>query len=97
MCDLVYEGEGPALLNTAGDGVVVPPFGLFDADDGLPNHYKIVSNGTERVLGSKEVGGGVNPGDHIICLSSGGGGYGQPEHRDEGAARWDRKNGYVTG
>ena len=36
MCDLVYEGEGPALLNTAGDGVVVPPFGLFGAADGLP-------------------------------------------------------------
>ena len=51
VCDLVYEGEGPARLNTAGDGVVVPPFGLFGADDGLPHHYTIMSNGTERVLG----------------------------------------------
>ena len=97
VCDLVYEGEGPALLNTAGDGVVVPPFGLFGADDGLPHHYKIVSNGTERVLGSKEVGVVVNPGDHIVCLSSGGGGFGQPENRDEDAMKWDLKNGYVTG
>ena len=97
VCDLVYEGEGPALLNTAGDGVVVPPFGLFGATDGLPHHYKIVSNGSERVLGSKEVGVVVNPGDHIICLSSGGGGYGQPEDRDKDAAMWDLKNGYVTG
>ena len=53
VCDLVYEGEGPALLNTAGDGIVVPPFGLFGATDGLPHHYKIVNNGTERVLGSQ--------------------------------------------
>jgi len=97
VCDLVYEGDGPALLNTAGDGVVVPPFGLFGAMDGLPHHYKITSSGTERVLGSKEVGVVVNPGDHIICLSSGGGGYGQEEDRDEGAAAWDLKNGYVTG
>ena len=97
VCDLVYEGEGPALLNTAGDGVVVPPFGLFGAADGLPHHYKIVSNGTERVLGSKEVGVVVNPGDHIVCLSSGGGGFGQPENRDEDAMKWDLKNGYVTG
>ena len=97
VCDLVYEGEGPALLNTAGDGVVVPPFGLFGADDGLPHHYKIVSNGTERVLGSKEVGVVVNPGDHIICLSSGGGGYGQSENRDQSSVDWDLKNGYVTG
>ena len=96
VCDLIYEGEGPALLNTAGDGVVVPPFGLFGATDGLPHHYKITSNGTERVLGSKEVGVVVNPGDHIICLSSGGGGYGEAEDRDEGAAAWDLKNGYVT-
>ena len=96
VCDLIYEGEGPALLNTAGDGIVVPPFGLFGGTDGLPHHYKIVSNGTNRVLGSKEVGVVVNPGDHIVCLSSGGGGYGQPERRDEGAATWDLKNGYVT-
>jgi N-methylhydantoinase B len=48
-------------------------------------------------LGSKEVGVVVNPGDHIICLSSGGGGYGQPGNRDEDAALWDLKNGYVTG
>ena len=97
VCDLVYEGEGPALLNTAGDGVVVPPFGLFGATDGLPHHYKIVYGGAERVLGSKEVGVVVNPGDHIVCLSSGGGGYGQPENRDKDASIWDLKNGYVTG
>ena len=97
VCDLVYEGEGPALLNTAGDGVVVPPFGLFGATDGLPHHYMIVSNSGERVLGSKEVEVVVNPGDHIVCLSSGGGGYGQPENRDKDALIWDLKNGYVTG
>ena len=97
VCDLVYEGVGPALLNTAGDGIVVPPFGLFGATDGLPHHYTIASNGSERVLGSKEVGVVVNPGDHIICLSSGGGGYGQSEDRDDDASTWDLKNGYVTG
>ena len=96
VCDLVYEGDGPALLNTAGDGIVVPPFGLFGAADGLPHHYKIVSNGTDRVLGSKEVGVLVNPGDHIICLSSGGGGYGQPQNRARDASQWDLKNGYAT-
>ena len=96
VCDLVYEGEGTALLNTAGDGIVVPPFGLFGASDGLPHHYKIVSGGSDRVLRSKEVGVVVNPGDHIVCLSSGGGGYGQPENRDKDASTWDLKNGYVT-
>ena len=96
VCDLVYEGDGPALLNTAGDGIVVPPFGLFGAADGMPHHYKIVSNGSEQVLGSKETGVVVSPGDHIVCLSSGGGGYGKHEERDAEAREWDLKNGYVT-
>jgi N-methylhydantoinase A/oxoprolinase/acetone carboxylase beta subunit/N-methylhydantoinase B/oxoprolinase/acetone carboxylase alpha subunit len=97
ICDLVYEGTEPALLNTAGDGIVVPPFGLFGADPGLPHDYKILSDGAERLLGSKEVGVVVNPGDHVYCLSSGGGGYGEPGERDEAAREWDLKNGYVSG
>ena len=95
ICDLVYEGEGPARLNTAGDGIVVPPFGLFEGQDGLPHDYKILSNGSERSLGSKETEVKVNPGDHVYCLSSGGGGYGNPSDRSLAADEWDRKNGYV--
>ena len=96
VCDLIYEGAGPALLNTAGDGVIVPPFGLFGAADGLPHRYRIESGSTKRPLGSKEVGVVVNPGDHIVCLSSGGGGYGAPDRREMSATDWDLKNGYVT-
>ena len=95
ICDLVYEGEGPALLNTAGDGIVVAPFGLFDGEDGLPHDYKILSNGSERPLGSKETEVVVNPGDHVYCLSSGGGGYGNPSERSQAALDWDRRNGYA--
>ena len=95
ICDLVYEGEGPALLNTAGDGIVVPPFGLFGGENGLPHDYMILSNGSERPLGSKETEVVVNPGDHVYCLSSGGGGYGKPSDRSQAADEWDRRNGYV--
>ena len=97
VCDLVYEGGDTALLNTAGDGVIVPPFGLFGAGPGLPHTYKIVFNHSERVLGSKETGVAVNPGDRIVCLSSGGGGFGDPATRDQLARDWDLRNGYVTG
>ena len=93
---MVYQGEGPALLNTAGDGIVVPPFGLFDGEDGLPHDYKILSNGSERPLGSKETEVVVYPGDHVYCLSSGGGGYGDPSERSQEAEDWDRRNGYVV-
>ena len=83
-------------MNTAGDGVVVPPFGLFGGSPGLPHRYSLVSKGEERVLGSKETGIPVSPGDHIIALSSGGGGYGDPKKRDENSLIWDEKNGYVS-
>jgi N-methylhydantoinase B len=83
-------------MNTAGDGVVVPPFGLFGGSPGLPHRYSLVSKGEERVLGSKETGIPVSPGDHIIALSSGGGGYGDPKKRDENSLIWDDKNGYVS-
>jgi N-methylhydantoinase B len=46
------------------------------------------------VLKSKETGVPVVPGDRIIALSSGGGGYGDPKERDQKSTAWDRKNGY---
>jgi len=96
ICDLVYEGDTPALLNTAGDGVVVPPFGLFGGNDGLPHLYSVLSNGEERVLESKETNVTIQPGDRVYCLSAGGGGYGDPADRSLTARDWDVKNGYIT-
>ena len=96
VCEMVYEGAGDARLNTAGDGTVNPPFALFGGRPGLPHVYSIISNGRERILGSKETGVVVRPGDTILCLSSGGGGYGDPTKRDPALADWDAKNGYLT-
>jgi N-methylhydantoinase B len=95
LCEMVYEGAGEARLNTAGDGVIVPPFGLFGGEPGLPHRYSIVSNGVERVLRSKETGVPLLPGDRIIALASGGGGYGEPAKRDAAMREWDERNGYV--
>jgi len=95
VCELVYEGEGTARLNTAGDGVVVPPFGLFGGEAGQPHRYSIVSNGVERVLRSKETEVPVQPGDHIVALASGGGGYGDPRARDAAARERDLRDGVL--
>ncbi|MCH9037433.1 MAG: hydantoinase B/oxoprolinase family protein, partial [Chloroflexi bacterium] len=94
--ELVYQGADGARLNTAGDGIVVPPFGLFDGEPGTSHRYTIISNGAERVLLSKETGVEVKPGDRIISYSSGGGGYGDPSRRDQARRDWDIKNGYCT-
>jgi len=96
ICDLIYQGEGPAYLNTAGDGIVVPPFGLFNGEDGLPHDYRILNDSSERILGSKETEVLVQPGDHVYCLSSGGGGYGNPSERSQESEDWDRRNEYVV-
>ena len=96
VCEMVYEGSTVAKLNTAGDGVINPPFGLFGGEPGLPHTYKLVSQGVERLLASKETGVLIKPGDRIVCLSSGGGGYGDPRKRQRQQREWDKKNGYCT-
>ena len=95
VCEIIYEGEGEALLNTAGDGAIVPPFGVLGGGPGLPHRYSIVSGGAETVLRTKQTGVVVKPGDRIIALSSGGGGYGDPSHRSSDAKKWDNRNGYI--
>ena len=93
--EMVYEGDEPAKLNMAGDGVVNPPFGLFGGAPGLPHRYKVVSNGKERLLKSKETEVPILPGDRIIALSAGGGGYGPPGSRNPDNRSRDRESGLV--
>ena len=95
VCEIIYEGEGEALLNTAGDGAIVPPFGVLGGEPGLPHRYSIVSGGAETVLRTKQTGVVVKPGDCIVALSSGGGGYGDPSRRSSDATDWDSRNGYI--
>ena len=75
---------------------LVAECGLFGGQPGKPHVYSLISDGVERVLGSKETGVLVKPGDRILCLSSGGGGYGDPAKRSEQARQWDRRNGYQS-
>ena len=96
LVEMVYEGADGARLNTAGDGTVNPPYGLFGGQPGMTHIYRLVSDGSERVLGSKESGVVVKPGDRIVCNSAGGGGYGDPKQRAQSQREWDLKNGYCT-
>jgi N-methylhydantoinase A/oxoprolinase/acetone carboxylase beta subunit/N-methylhydantoinase B/oxoprolinase/acetone carboxylase alpha subunit len=93
---MIFEGAQTARLNTAGDGTVTPPYGLFGGQPGQPHIYTLVSDGIERILHSKETGVLVKPGDRIACLSAGGGGYGDPAQRPGAKREWDRKNGYCS-
>lgn len=91
------ETDGPAVANTAGDGVRHPPYGLFGGRDGTLHRYRLVSRGRTRVLRTKEVGIPVMPGDVFLIDASGGGGFGRPSQRDPRSRAADRENGFVTG
>ena len=93
---MIYEGDQVALLNTAGDGVVNPPYGLCGGQPGQPHIYRLLSEGQERVLRSKEVSVRVKPGDRIFGLSAGGSGFGAPQGRPPAQRACDVKNGYCS-
>lgn len=93
--EMVYEGDEPAKLNMAGDGVINPPFGLFGGEPGQPHRYMVVSDGRERLLKSKETEVPILPEDRIVALSAGGGGYGPPRSRDASSRSRDRESSLV--
>ncbi len=96
ICEIVYEGEGDALLNTAGDGIVNPPPGILGGSPGLPHRYAVVSGGEETELRSKQTGVRIRPGDSITVLSAGGGGAGDPALREPERLERDLREGYVS-
>jgi len=74
---LRVETAGPALANTAGEGIVHGARGVLGGQDGAPHDYTLLAPGAEaRTLKSKEVGVVVPSGSVIHVLSGGGGGWG---------------------
>ncbi len=92
---LRYEGDGPAVLNAAGDGVLVAPHGLDGGRDGATHDYRIVRDGVETALAGCDNDVRLEPGERIVCRSAGGGGYGDPSARDPEKVRHDVTYGYV--
>ena len=95
--DLVVETAGPALANTAGDGVRYGACGMLGGLDARPHQYRLLTDGqTPRVLKTKEVGIPVQPGDVFEVRSGGGGGWGKPAERDPEAHARDVAEGFVA-
>ena len=96
VLELKVEIKERAKANTAGDGIRHAPYGLAGGLDGLPHRYRMITNGTERFLKTKEVGIPVDPGAVFYVESAGGGGFGNPADRDPAAHAEDLANGFVT-
>ncbi|MDE2582210.1 MAG: hydantoinase B/oxoprolinase family protein [Rhodospirillales bacterium] len=76
---LRVETDGPAVANTAGEGVVHGARGILGGQDGAPHDYRLLAPGAaDRKLGSKEVGIAVPSGSVLDIRSGGGGGWGPP-------------------
>lgn len=95
--DMVVETDGPAVANTAGDGVRHGACGMLGGDDGAPHHYRLLSESEPaRDLKTKEVGIAIRPGDVLEIRSGGGGGWGEKQERSAVARQRDLADGLVT-
>jgi len=91
---LRVETGGPAVANTAGEGIVHGARGILGGKDGAPHDYTLLApEAPPRKLKSKEVGVKVPFGSVIHVLSGGGGGWGDPAKRDAAARERDVSEG----
>jgi len=97
VLEMVAEIDGPAVGNTAGDGVRHGACGILGGADGAPHHYVLESAGRPpREIKTKETGIVIRPGDRFLIESGGGGGWGDPRKRTKAARAADRESGFVS-
>ena len=95
--ELVVETKQPALANTAGDGIKYGSRGMVGGRDSKPHSYALhKTNGSKRILKTKEISVDVDPGDKFVIHSAGGGGWGDPKKRTKEARELDSKNELVS-
>jgi len=94
--EMRLEGDQPATVNTSGDGVEVPPPGLFGGQPGQPHDFRLISGDEERPVPSKGTEIPLEPGEVLRNASAGGGGYGDPRQRDPALVARDLRDGLIT-
>ena len=91
-----YLGDTVASLSVRSDRHDFPPYGLFEGKHGMPSSVVInPDTEQERVLRTK-VTDSLKPGDSILHIQAGGGGWGNPLKRDPAAVQIDVLNDRVS-
>ena len=90
--------EGEAVYSVLGDRAFVPPFGVDGAGPaGAVRVAKVCDGHTvEFETPGKVTGHPITAGDRVLMESAGGGGYGDPLHRDPESVRADVAAGYIS-
>jgi 5-oxoprolinase (ATP-hydrolysing)/N-methylhydantoinase B len=98
--------EVPITGSQCSDRHVVKPWALFGGEPGGNGGTFLLKAGSDRWTTVKELYGKVStskyanvtfaPGDRILLLTPGGGGYGQPAERDRALVEEDVRAGFVT-
>ncbi len=79
-----------------GDGMKIPPYGLSGGGPGSLNKALLRTRGQEIPLMSKESPRQLQPGDSVVMVSSGGGGWGKPLEREPELVLRDVQDGIIT-
>ena len=82
-----------------GDRAEVTPFGLAGGTNGGGNILRLrraANSDVEEELGMHAVGIRLEPGDHLIYRSNGGGGFGHPLERDPARVLADVELGWIS-
>ncbi len=79
-----------------GDGMKIPPYGLDGGSPGSLNQAILSTGGRSVSLSSKEEPRFLHPGDTIRLVSSGGGGCGNPDERDQVLVWQDAQDGIIS-
>ena len=84
------------MLNIAGEGTVVAPFGVHGGADGSP-HAIWIERGNEKIeLNGRSNDTPIQPGDLIVHHAAGGGGCGDPRERARDLVERDLAYGYIS-
>jgi len=97
--DRSFKTLGAMTLTMHGDRAEVTPFGLAGGTNGGPNTLAVrraAAPEREEVLGMHAMGIRLEPGDHVIYRSNGGGGFGDPLARDPARVLADVENGWIS-
>jgi len=73
----------PGSLALRGHRHQYPPPGLAGGEPGAPSRFRIESNGEVRAVSPQSSALATEAGDRLIAETPGGGGYGEPEARNE--------------